>query len=85
METSSEETRTSSAIPAQICLRRGSFPWWNRESLEAVKRALVKTLEEGYAETEAYLVGRDGTKIPTYLTQTRFLFKGEPCILGVGF
>ncbi len=66
-------------------LEKGVLSLVEPESLEAVKRALVKTLEEGYAETEAYLVGRDGTKIPTYLTQTRFLFKGEPCILGVGF
>jgi diguanylate cyclase (GGDEF)-like protein/PAS domain S-box-containing protein len=66
-------------------LEKGVLSLVEPESLEAVKRALVKTLEEGYAETEAYLISRDGTKIPTYLTQTRFLFKGEPCILGVGF
>ncbi|HSY37697.1 MAG TPA: diguanylate cyclase [Acidobacteriaceae bacterium] len=65
-------------------LEKGVLSMVKPESLEAVKRALVKTLEEGYAETEAYLVSSEGTTIPTYLTQTRFLFKGQPCILGVG-
>jgi diguanylate cyclase (GGDEF)-like protein/PAS domain S-box-containing protein len=66
-------------------LEKGVLSVVEPESLEVVKRALVTTLDEGYAETEAYLVSRDGTKIPTYLTNTRFLYEGEPCILGVGF
>ena len=66
-------------------LEKGVLSIVEPESLGAVKRALVATLDEGYAETEAYLVSKDGTKIPTYLTQTRFVYEGEPCILGVGF
>jgi diguanylate cyclase (GGDEF)-like protein/PAS domain S-box-containing protein len=66
-------------------LEKGVLSIVEPESLEAVKQALVATLDEGYAETEAYLVSKDGTKIPTYLTQTRFVYEGEQCILGVGF
>jgi diguanylate cyclase (GGDEF)-like protein/PAS domain S-box-containing protein len=66
-------------------LEKGVLSVVEPESLGAVKQALVATLDEGYAETEAYLVSKDGTKIPTYLTQTRFVYEGEPCILGVGF
>jgi diguanylate cyclase (GGDEF)-like protein/PAS domain S-box-containing protein len=66
-------------------LEKGVLSLVEPESLGAVKQALVTTLVEGYAETEAYLVSKDGTKIPTYLTQTRFVYQGEPCILGVGF
>jgi diguanylate cyclase (GGDEF)-like protein/PAS domain S-box-containing protein len=66
-------------------LEKGVLSIVEPESLGAVKQALVATLEEGYAETEAYLVSKDGTKIPAYLTQTRFVYEGEPCILGVGF
>jgi diguanylate cyclase (GGDEF)-like protein/PAS domain S-box-containing protein len=53
------------------------------ESLEAVKQALAKTLENGYAETEAYMKTKDGKRIPAYLTHRRFIYEGEPCILGV--
>jgi diguanylate cyclase (GGDEF)-like protein/PAS domain S-box-containing protein len=66
-------------------LEKGVLSVVEPESLGAVKQALAATLDEGYAETEAYLVSKDGTKIPTYLTQTRFVYEGEPCILGVGF
>jgi diguanylate cyclase (GGDEF)-like protein/PAS domain S-box-containing protein len=66
-------------------LEKGVLSMVEPESLGAVKQALAATLDKGYAETEAYLVSKDGTKIPTYLTQTRFVYKGEPCILGVGF
>jgi diguanylate cyclase (GGDEF)-like protein/PAS domain S-box-containing protein len=54
------------------------------ESLEAVNQAIAMTLEKGYAETEAYLIAKDGRSVPTYLTNTRFMYEGEPCILGVG-
>ena len=66
-------------------LEKGVLSMVEPESLRAVQRALVTTLDEGYAETEAYLMSKDGTRIPTYLTNTRFLYEGEPCILGVGF
>jgi diguanylate cyclase (GGDEF)-like protein/PAS domain S-box-containing protein len=66
-------------------LEKGVLSVVEPESLGAVKQALAATLDEGYAETEAYLVSKDGTKIPTYLTHTRFVYEGEPCILGVGF
>jgi diguanylate cyclase (GGDEF)-like protein/PAS domain S-box-containing protein len=66
-------------------IEKGVLSMVEPESLEAVKQALVTTLDKGHAETEAYLVSKDGIKIPTYLTQTRFVYEGEPCILGVGF
>ncbi len=53
------------------------------ESLEAVKQALARTLEQGFSETEAYLRNKDGQSIPTYLSHRRFDYEGEPCILGV--
>jgi diguanylate cyclase (GGDEF)-like protein/PAS domain S-box-containing protein len=66
-------------------LEKGVLSMVEPESMEVVKQALVTTLNEGYAETEAYLMSKDGIKIPMYLTNTRFLYEGEPCILGVGF
>jgi diguanylate cyclase (GGDEF)-like protein/PAS domain S-box-containing protein len=54
------------------------------ESLEAVNQAIAMTLEKGYAETEAYLIAKDGRSVPTYITNTRFMYDGEACILGVG-
>ncbi len=54
------------------------------DSLEDVKRALARTLERGYAETEAFIRAKDGRRVPTYLTHRRFVYEGEPCILGVG-
>jgi diguanylate cyclase (GGDEF)-like protein/PAS domain S-box-containing protein len=54
------------------------------ESLGAVNRAIALTMEKGHAETEAYLIAKNGMSVPTYITNTRFLYEGEPCILGVG-
>jgi diguanylate cyclase (GGDEF)-like protein/PAS domain S-box-containing protein len=54
------------------------------ESQEAVNRAIALTMEKGHAETEACLIAKDGRSVPTYLTNTRFMYEGEPCILGVG-
>ena len=54
------------------------------ESREAVNQVIAMTLEKGHAETEAYLIAKDGRTVPTYITNTRFMYHGEPCILGVG-
>jgi diguanylate cyclase (GGDEF)-like protein/PAS domain S-box-containing protein len=64
-------------------LKTGVLPAVEPDSLEAVKQTIVKTLESGYAETEAYIRSKDGRRIPTYLTHRRFEYEGEPCILGV--
>ena len=65
-------------------LKTGVLAMVEPESLEDVKRALARTLEKGYAETEACVRAKDGRRIPTYLTHRRFVYEGEPCILGVG-
>jgi len=69
----SSEDETKIGTPAAI----------EPDSLEAVKQALMTTIEEGHAETEAYMKTKDGRRVPTYLTHTRFEYEGEPCILGV--
>jgi diguanylate cyclase (GGDEF)-like protein/PAS domain S-box-containing protein len=53
------------------------------DSLEAVKQALAKTFETGYADLEAYMRTKDGRRVPAYLSHRRFEYEGEVCILGV--
>jgi PAS domain S-box-containing protein len=53
------------------------------ESLNVVQQAMKKALENGAAETEAWLVTKSGAKIPCYLTGVRILFENEPCVVGV--
>jgi diguanylate cyclase (GGDEF)-like protein/PAS domain S-box-containing protein len=64
-------------------LKTGVLAAIDPESLEAVKKALTKTMEKGHAETEANMITKSGERIPAYLSHTRFLYKGERCILGV--
>ena len=53
------------------------------EDRERVQQIMQATLTSGAAETEASLRHKDGTKIPCYLTGTRILLDGRPCILAI--
>jgi len=50
---------------------------------ERVKQMIEATLNRSAAETEAFLLHRNDTKIPFHLTSVRIAFQGRPCILGI--
>jgi len=54
------------------------------ESLDGVTRSMARCMEVGHAEVEAYVLSKDGRRVPIYMTYTQFLYEGELCILGVG-
>jgi diguanylate cyclase (GGDEF)-like protein/PAS domain S-box-containing protein len=54
------------------------------ESLDGVTQGMAKCMEVGRAEVEAYVLSKEGIRVPIYMTYTQFLYEGELCILGVG-
>ena len=53
------------------------------EDRERVQQIMQATLSAGAADGEVTLLHKDGTKIPCYITGTRIILDGQPCILGV--
>jgi PAS domain S-box-containing protein len=53
------------------------------EDRDRVQQTMETTFTENAAETEAFLVHNNGTKIPFYLTGSRIVFHGKPAILGI--
>lgn len=53
------------------------------EDRERVQQTMQATLTAGAADAEASLLHRQGGKIPCYLTGTRILVDGQPCILAI--
>ena len=54
------------------------------ESLDGVIQGMARCMDVGHAEVEAYVLSKDGRRVPIYMTYTQFLYEGELCILGVG-
>jgi len=54
------------------------------ESLDGVMQGMARCMDVGRAEVEAYVLSKEGKKVPIYMTYTQFLYEGEVCILGVG-
>jgi len=54
------------------------------ESLDGVIQGMARCMDVGRAEVEAYVLSKDGRKVPIYMTYTQFLYEGQVCILGVG-
>lgn len=53
------------------------------EDRERVQQTMQAALSTGAHETEASLRRKDGSKLPCYLTGTRIVFDGQPCILAI--
>lgn len=45
---------------------------------------ITSVFENGYDQVEADLKLKDGTRIPYFFTGSRFIYEGEPCLLGLG-
>ena len=54
------------------------------ESLDGVMQGMARCMDVGRAEVEAYVLSKEGMRVPIYMTYTQFLYEGEICILGVG-
>jgi diguanylate cyclase (GGDEF)-like protein/PAS domain S-box-containing protein len=66
-------------------VEHGALATMAPERPNPVKQAMAKTFEEGHAELEGNMIRKDGVKFAAYITLTRFMYAGEPCILGVAF
>jgi diguanylate cyclase (GGDEF)-like protein/PAS domain S-box-containing protein len=66
-------------------VEHGALATMAPERPNPVKQAMAKTFEEGHAELEGNMIRKDGVKFTAYITLTRFMYAGEPCILGVAF
>jgi len=53
------------------------------EDQERVQQIMHATLTAGAADGEVTLLNKDGRKIPCYITGTRIIRDGQPCILGI--
>ncbi|MGB9235528.1 MAG: PAS domain S-box protein [Terriglobales bacterium] len=53
------------------------------EDREQARQKLEAVVNLNVAETDGYLLHRDGTKIPLSFTGKSIVFRGEPCILGI--
>ena len=49
---------------------------------EPLQQAIERVFDQGAAELEGLLARTDGALLPCYLTGTRILLEGKPCILG---
>jgi len=54
------------------------------ESVAGVTQSMARCMDVGRAEVEAYVLSKEGIRVPIYMTYTQFLYEGELCILGVG-
>jgi len=54
------------------------------EQKQLVHNRMLKCFEEGSADVECYIVAKDGTERPFYVTGLRVQIDGRPCMLGVG-
>jgi len=52
---------------------------------ELVRQRVTELFEDGAATVEADLVLKDGERRPHFLTGTRVMVEGKPCLLGFGF
>ena len=55
----------------------------SEEDRERIKQMMEASFSQDATEGEAFLLHRNGAKIPCYLTGVRTLFQGKPCILGI--
>ena len=55
----------------------------SEEDRERIKQTMEASFSQDATEGEAFLLHRNGAKIPCYLTGVRILFQGKPCILGI--
>jgi PAS domain S-box-containing protein len=49
-----------------------------------VQAEIARVFDDGESFVEASLLAKDGTSTPYYFTGRRIVFKGEPCLVGVG-
>ncbi len=50
----------------------------------AITDAIRRVHEDGRAELEAEMVGRDGRRMPHYFSARRIAIEGHPCLIGTG-
>ena len=55
----------------------------SEEDRERIKQTMEASFSQDATEGEAFLLHRNGAKIPCYLTGVRIFFQGKPCILGI--
>jgi PAS domain S-box-containing protein len=53
------------------------------ESLDSVQRAMRNAFETGAGEADAWLIAKNGAKIPCLLTGVRTIFENETCVVGI--
>ncbi len=51
---------------------------------EMIRERIGKVFTEGYAEAEAYFMGKDGKKTPYYFNGIAINYNDKPCLMGVG-
>jgi PAS domain S-box-containing protein len=58
--------------------------WFRGEDVGYIAARMAKVFQEGYADAEATLVAKDGTRIPFYFTGVRLILDGKPYLAGMG-
>ena len=64
-------------------MRTGIISTVAPESLPTVQQTMKTAFESGTAESEAWLLAKNGEKIPCYLTGVRIIFENELCVVGI--
>ncbi len=68
---------------AEEMMRTGIISTVAPDSLETVQQTMKTAFETGTAESEAWLLAKNGKKIPCYLTGVRIIFENELCVVGI--
>ncbi len=68
---------------AEEMMRTGIISTVAPESLPTVQLTMKTAFESGTAESEAWLLAKNGEKIPCYLTGARIIFENELCVVGI--
>ncbi len=58
--------------------------FFRADQKQLVHSRMVKCMTEGSADVEVFIVAKDGTQQPYYVTGRRVELDGRPCMLGVG-
>ena len=58
--------------------------WFRGEEAGYIAARMAKAFAEGYADAEATLVTKDGTRIPFYFTGVRLILDGKMYLAGMG-
>lgn len=65
--------------------RMNSLDFFAGEDKENIANAIRRGFLTGATEVEAYVLTKDGRKIPHFFTGVVVDFEGQPCLMGMGF